>query len=393
MRVIAKSEGDFLAKGVAEHVCKCKADHRVIVADKPVDTKEEACQSAKSYWMMGWTWDEIETVLEDAEYPKDTISYAIKETKSYARKILNEGPFSIMKSGQGVKLVNGELGTLADIHADHITVVLGGALGKVKIADKQIDMEATKQLVQAFDLRVKAAESLDKLLSNADRVISIAECQLEKIQATKALTGFLADVDGIINQLISFRQDNEEAMRSTGSVHTMLKASHGIWESRPEKEFEFSQYAFAILTEESSINDKMARIVHGKLGNALSRLYNNLVEFDPKDKPAVVDSLNRNFSEIAGTIDSFVQSIKNSGSYIYHYTKLMAGKHTTDTVDVAVDWAKLAWTRTQEIDAKFELEVVPWIDKFSADVDAYVAETTKHATSVKVASIISNEGA
>lgn len=122
------------------------------------DTREKAVQCAAAYFMMGWHWDEIASVLEDSGFPEHDVEHALKQAKKEVDAKLNEGPFSVLRHGQLISLTTGGHGTLTDKRGDFVSVLIDGQL--VNVIAKQIDFEKTASLAQAFALRCEAAEIL-----------------------------------------------------------------------------------------------------------------------------------------------------------------------------------------------------------------------------------------
>lgn len=120
------------------------------------DTREKAVQCATAYFMMGWHWDEIASVLEDSGFLEHDVEQALVQAKKDVKAKLKEGPFSVLHNGQLVSLTTGGYGVLTDKRGDFISVLVSGE--PVNIIAKQIDFEKTASLTQAFVIRSEAAE-------------------------------------------------------------------------------------------------------------------------------------------------------------------------------------------------------------------------------------------
>lgn len=155
-----------LRKRIVANLVESKKPKRVIAQyepEKEPSAVEEATEHAKAYWLMGWTWEEIEAVLEDMGVPDKAISSAIKKTQEYAYECLKDGPFNIFKDGQIIALKNGSHGELEGIYPKHLTIVMHDG-SVVKVGKDMIDMEKSTKLVDAFSLR----ETAKKLYKEAD---------------------------------------------------------------------------------------------------------------------------------------------------------------------------------------------------------------------------------
>lgn len=115
--------------------------------------EEEACEHAKTYWLLGWTWEEISAALEDMEFPEKMVDKAIKEAQVYAIKIINDGPFSGLKQGQLVKMVNGTIAQVSSIHKDMLYALDTQAGCRLEVLPEQLDKNASLVLKEAHALR------------------------------------------------------------------------------------------------------------------------------------------------------------------------------------------------------------------------------------------------
>lgn len=170
MRVSGSILWGDLSKNLASRIQKSAAETPVVIVPEP-DTKDDAKQSAIAYWTMGWNWDEIETVLEDSEYPKSAISYALTEAKNYAREILNSGPFATVRAGNLVCLQNGYVGefTKADSEGMHMRIVghtdvtAHAPSVEIIVAADDLDVEKSKELATAYELEQRAMKLIGGL--------------------------------------------------------------------------------------------------------------------------------------------------------------------------------------------------------------------------------------
>ena len=134
--------------------------------DKEPSTVEEAFEHAQAYWMMGWTWEEIEALLEDMGFNDKTIDSAVKKAQEYAYEVLKDGPFNLFKDAQYVALKNGKVGRLQSVNENHINILMDD--GDALIAGKGvIDFDKTKKLSSVQSLRLAA----DKIFKEADDLV------------------------------------------------------------------------------------------------------------------------------------------------------------------------------------------------------------------------------
>ncbi|MFA5132579.1 MAG: hypothetical protein WC444_04655 [Candidatus Paceibacterota bacterium] len=118
-------------------------------------TEDSALTIAKTYWMMGYNWLEIEMLLKDRHYPESMISKAVKAAQAYAKEMLSNGPFAGAVNGQYVKLKNGMWGVAAQLTPKQAVLTLEDGT-KLKTEIEHIDVEATKLLAESFKLRKQA---------------------------------------------------------------------------------------------------------------------------------------------------------------------------------------------------------------------------------------------
>ncbi len=165
------SEDDF-KRGLANQVIEQNRPIRVTAKEEdyyPKSPLEEATEHAKIYWMMGWTWEEVEALLQDMEFPENTIEGALKAAKKYAVQIMEKGPFKAMKRGQLVRLKTGSVGRLVAVSEKEVTLELGDDL--IKVEEKDIDAPVTQKLLEAYTLR----QAADQLLRDAQEKYMIPQ--------------------------------------------------------------------------------------------------------------------------------------------------------------------------------------------------------------------------
>ena len=155
----AKLEGDRdIVKEIASEISKPTI--RVSAEDVLTsDLEEQACTAARTYWMMGWSWEEIETVLYDLDYPEKLVSKAVQETKEYAKDFLKDGPFNPYMSGQSIKLKNGHVSTLVSV-SDTAMTIEDEEHGQYTVSLDMVDVEASNKLLEAYNLRSSAKAML-----------------------------------------------------------------------------------------------------------------------------------------------------------------------------------------------------------------------------------------
>jgi hypothetical protein len=375
MKTTNKMDGDAFARNLAKAASSTQDNH-IIIAQEAVDLKDEATQSAQSYWMMGWTWDEIESVLEDSEYPKNVITHAIKKTKEYAKKILTEGPFSVLKMGQDVKLVGGEIGRLAEKFADHIMVSIDG-IGNVKVSADALDLVATEKLREAYSLRIKAANMLYKLSTDQLEHVSIESQTVDPV---------LESIDNALSTMASIQQNSNEVKREAAKLHSKWEADAGKWEPKSEEEHDFAQYVQATLTGESQVDSEITDLFHNRLGNALGSLHDELRKGATVTDESIVDFLTNTFPNITDNLEAHLFGIKQRNAQARNYVQQFAkfeeekGEWTNNALQFAVS----SWDLTKEFMEKWEDLLVPRIEKGIQAISAFLMDVDKQQVKASV---------
>jgi len=375
MKTTNKMDGDSFARELATAVSSPKDNH-IIIAQEAVDLKDEATQSAQSYWMMGWTWDEIESVLEDSEYPKNVITHAIKNTKEYAKKILNEGPFSVLKMGQDVKLVNGSVGVLEEKYADHITINLKD-LGSTNITADQLDLPATEMLREAYGLRMKADHMLYKLSTD----------QLEPISVeSQAIDPALESVDNALSVMASIKQNTDEVKREAAQLHSKWESDVGKWEPQSEEEREFAQYVQVTLTGESQVDSEITEVFHNRLGSVLASLHDEIRKGAAVVDEGVLDFLNNTFPNITDKLEAHLYGIKQRNAKAREYVQQFAkfDKEDAEWKKNAVQFAVSSWELTKEFMETWESITVPRIEKGIQSISGLLGNVAKQQITASV---------
>jgi hypothetical protein len=131
----------------------------ISISGKDIDgMPDEATQAAQAYWMVGFNWQQIQEFLEEQGYSPNEIGTAIKNTKEYAKQVLNNGPFAIFTSGQKIKLTSGEI--VGFVHNNGADALVQDGPDQYRISAEVVDFESSKQLTKAFALRLAASKLL-----------------------------------------------------------------------------------------------------------------------------------------------------------------------------------------------------------------------------------------
>jgi hypothetical protein len=152
-----KIHSSKFAGKLANELAKQSKPFEIIAAtEDELSPTELATEHAKTYWMMGWNWEEISAILEDMEFEEKVINAAIKAAQKYAHETLNDGPFNIFKDGQLICLSNGTIGQLACKYKDAIDIRHLENDEILKVSFDQIDVDKSNALKEAHALRISA---------------------------------------------------------------------------------------------------------------------------------------------------------------------------------------------------------------------------------------------
>lgn len=375
MRVTSKDSGDKLAKQLASNICECNKERHVVIAANDADTKEEAKQSAIMYWMMGWTWDEIETVLEDSEYSDSIISSAVKAAKEYAKKILNEGPFAIFEDGQGVKLANGSLGTLVAKKANYIEVNLKDH-GLVKVSENQIDLVATKQLTEAFNLRKQAAKSIS---DQQDHIFSFTASDKTYMASTSDSVQFIED---ILFSIQAIQRQAADVLLDSDKVSYRWK--NADWNKRA-KEKEFAQYIVASSSEESRVFNDVATYLQDHLRGQLEATYNKIVE-DPSLSTStmldpVKEHLQNNIGPMLTKVSSYLDNVQQRNDKV---------RSLVPDATFPISWAVNAWDNTKEFSNQWDTEIKQLVNEAVGMLTTFLNKTAADQNNATILAALEN---
>jgi hypothetical protein len=364
MKTTNKMDGDIFARKLANEVRK---PNNIIIASDATDIKDEATQAAEAYWMMGWTWDEIESVLEDSEYPKNVINHALKETKEYAKKVLNEGPFRILNVGQTVKLINGSIGVLEEKFADTISVNIKD-IGNVQVKADQLNLVATDQLREAFILRKKAANMLYKLSTD----------ELEHISMESQTETESNNVDIALATMLGIKQTADDIMRDAAQIQGKWETDTNRWQPESQEEKEFAQYLQITLTGENQLDSAVRNLFYVALFNSIASL-DNVVK-QGTDVPENIDNfLTKELPSIANVIEGHLYGIKKRNITAQEYVQQFAkfGKYDANWKHTAVSWAAASWENTKEFTNIWETKLDPQIRNGIDLISAFLGNVKK----------------
>lgn len=202
---------------------------QVLASEKKdhLSLEDDAVEHAKAYRMLGWNWDQIDTILEDMEFEPAIVKEALNRAQQYFEETLKDGPFSMFVLGQLIKLKNGFVGKLLDKYPSKLQVRVSG--DDLLISESQIDLDASLKLKEAFVLRTTANELLKT--ANADAAISLPE---EKEDSNKPVLSMLSGLIGKIEASKKAILEAKEPFKNNKRVLSSLGLEFAVLEDLEE---------------------------------------------------------------------------------------------------------------------------------------------------------------
>jgi hypothetical protein len=364
MKVISKGEGDKLVAGLAQEIAAKKSAIPVIERTAG-DPTEDANQSAATYWMLGWSWDEIEAILDDMGFPSELAEKALDHAKNYAEKTLTGGPFQSLVSGQGVKLANGDIGVVQNIFADHIDLYAGED-GVLSVAAEHIDFPASLQLREAYLLRKQAfsmVAGLEKPLSELKkkthlRTVSEDILSSDIYSAMNRMSATLKSLDNLVAQA----QEINEVYKTNGEKIPKTAASK-----------EVLQLVFVTSAQEKDTLGNIYFTLAEDVIKSLNTLHDTLVMAtsknimaDPKaakliNSEELSQFLNKDLPEVCEEVDTHIANLSLGNSRVSSIlNKLARNEPATNETDT-VAWANQTWEASKGFSNKWDNALEPKI--------------------------------
>ena len=264
---------------------------------------DNALEHAKSYWMMGWTWEEIATVLSDMGYESNQIEEAIDVTQDYAYKVLNDGPFSTLKEGQLIKLKNDNVVRILSMHKDFVNCDYDNA--HICICAGHINFEASKKLTSAFLLKVDAVDLLRKAQEYVNmtppmetpkpQTTEPKPQESEEVITDKAPNYLPSSEDGTSDSQPSLEKTREFSLTPyTNSLHQLLLQLTKVEKSAKDSEDTVTEKAKIVKTLQLNNEETLRR---------LSDLYANQANIY-KDLNINCKTLNESIAELQASLES-----------------------------------------------------------------------------------------
>lgn len=183
---------------------------------EPDSMIDQAINHAKAYWLLGWTFDEIGSVLADMGYEDDVIEETMEIVASYTEKIFKSGPFSNLAMNQFIKLKNGHVCQILGSFDNHLNCYDGSLEEKILVCKEHIDFPESEKLAKAFKLKVEAYEIMRK----AQQLITDMDSP-EYSGMVSVINDYIILVNSIIRK-IQKNESNLQEVQNTTKDNTQL---------------------------------------------------------------------------------------------------------------------------------------------------------------------------
>jgi hypothetical protein len=369
------------------------------------DLQDKATELAKSYWMIGWTWDEIDVTLQDMGYEEAVVGKAVNATQEHSYNMLKDGPFSTYKEGQLVKLTGSkEVTRLVARNTDSLVVEFNDqSHSRVKVYAEHIDASATAKLTKAFELRQEAnaltltadpkdiipketaaPEKFDFKMTPEMRAPKNWDKQLpEKFQDVPEAK---EPVGGMVKAILSIRQKKQEAEKELTAAKELVKENQEIVKKIQREESETAKNLAGIIGVQADANELLEKVVFQRFQDLLIG-FNRLVEVDKippnlVDKYAkLVDLLKDRVPELSSEILEAIDSWEDANSQLKEtlVTELGIAKAPKKILSQNV-WSKVKkifsslWQSVKDSTHTLKTHTLPEIEKISDELESFLSE-------------------
>lgn len=414
-----------IAQSMKEKPKPIKIESPGYTPDKEPSSAIDALEHAKAYWMMGWTWEEIASILEDMEFSPKTISNAVKKAQEYAEQVLEDGPFNIFREGQLVLLKNGSIGKITARYPDYLVLALGGE--EVKIGSDKVALEETGKLVEAHSLRTSAHKLYreaqggeDTYITERDKTMKVPkspggmevrpekEDKFETKLTERAPSGFgpitpkMSDVDEVtdlaaaaLQDLDTLMEEYKSAEEENKTLNQMAKEIRGQMKGLEKSQTEVAQNIFAIIATQERALDDLDVTVFNKYRNKIIALQRKVeakeIPVGPVDElNAVIEFLELNHPDIMADLLETLDHWKKQNTGIREVIKSTLAYYTPEKKKMGqsmtglVNWVKNTWNNAKDFLENITSNILPNVEEGIAKMEALESTLDYDVTAKKV---------
>jgi len=431
--MIVKPQSGFI-NVIASEVINSQRNEIEIVADEAMNPTEEATQHAQAYWLLGYSWEEIEAILEDLGFQEKVISSAIAKTVLYARDMLNDGPFRTLKEGQLIKLTSGFIGQIAAIYPEHVNVADLDTEEIIRVSEDQIDKADSAKLKEAFALRYGAYKLIKAQGGPTDITIpgqkewelpappqqmGIAPSPTEKLDVKLTdrappgwgeLTPPLSDIEEvsdvtatILSQVDAAEDEMARVNADLKELNLMAKELRSKQKELSKRESELAKQVFSVVgTEQQALNDLDVTFFQ-KYKNKILGLQRKIQEIP--QEPGIVDELralkeilDANAPEISTQVLDTLEKWKKVNTTIEERIRETFAlyppprKKSAQFMERIVEFMESLWEIVKTTSANLYYTVFPKIETVSDAIDAFVNSTDHVTASQKLRAALNQKG-
>jgi hypothetical protein len=419
MRVSFKFDKETSSK-IAEKLAQEKEKEPKFEEEKISDS-DEALDHAKTYWMLGWTWEEIESILEDMEFDAKTVGKAIEQSKVYAEEQLKDGPFSAVKIGQLIKLTNNQVGKVTEKRLECVAVTL--ADGTEIIADsRNIDFSTIDELKRAATLR----EVASKLMLQADELTDPGEMGLQKPIQEEFKIDFPAKapphvkelapekfidypearsaVQDIGRQLVTLEKQKSEAEKYLEEAKALYKEAQATVKKFEKEQQEIGKNLALILGSEEQALDNLELTLFQRF-DSLYLFFRRYIE-KKEIPPSVLDEyevlqelLEKKFPNIYSHLMAEISKWRESAFQIKEILKTkidivtptqkeLASKQAQSMWGKFKNWISNLWASIFESTEKVNDEIIPEIEELNMAMEDFISKVQSSESQQAIGSAI-----
>lgn len=422
MKIFANPIDRVIAKRLAQKPQPLRIKAQKYEEDK-ISTVDDATDHAKAYWMLGWTWEEIEAILEDMGFSESIASKAVNKAKEYAFECLKDGPFSIFKEGQLVLLKNGLTGVLTHIRSKQASLACEDG-SMLIIPASSINVEASQKLTEAYRLR----QTAKKIFKEADDPIALPgeypqelePKQEEKfelrvtptLQTPKTWGPYLPEtfvdipeagstIQNWVNTIMALREEAskvEEDVKEASKLLQDYKAQHGKLETEQQ---EVAKMVGSVLGAESQALGELYTPVFKRFNDLLVG-YRQVIESGKPKPPKLTDEYNEmqrllqeKAPEIFEDIMNTLEEWKEANTVIRETLVTEVGisqprpstfkKRKSQSIwEKVKGWLGNAWSSVKSSVSNLFSKTIPEVEDLSNKLEALLSKTQSQVQAERV---------
>ena len=338
------------------------------------DLMDQAINHAKSYWLLGWTFDEIAAVLSDMGYEDDVIDETMEIVASHAERIFKAGPFSNLAINQLIKLTNGHICQVVGSFNEYLNCYDGELEETISVCKEHIDFPASEKLAKAYKLRLEA----HNILRNAQQLIQDMDSP-EYSGTESVINDYVILVNTIIRK-IDKNETNLQEVQTTTKDNTQLIKNIQFFDENVLNEL---SYTFS--EQYKLFGDLKSR--YQNLESSLESLKQLISE---NHQLPVSDAMNLNglITKVKYVITNSFENLSFNLGSIAELNKelnstLSEDKKTTTDFANLTNKIHYIYAETTKF-ANSTREKFPEIDKLILDINSFVRNTYNNITQDKI---------